>query len=64
MAEITLTYDVRNPLAKKTISYILSLGIFEKSDKKNAVEKSLQEAKKGKTHTYKSVDDFFDKVLR
>ena len=29
MAQITLTYDARNPIAKKTIAYLLSLGIFK-----------------------------------
>ncbi len=36
MAEITLTYDGRNSLAKKTIEYILSLGVFkEKTEEKD-----------------------------
>ena len=30
MAEITLKFDARNPIAKKTIDYVLSLGVFKK----------------------------------
>jgi len=30
MAKITLTYDARNSLAKKTLEYVLSLGVFKK----------------------------------
>lgn len=29
MAQITLKYDARNSIAKKTIDYILSLGVFQ-----------------------------------
>ncbi len=35
MAEITLKYDARNVIAKKTIDYILSIGVF-KSNAKNS----------------------------
>jgi len=33
MATITLSYNARNLIAKKTVAYILSLGVF-KTDKK------------------------------
>jgi len=33
MATITLRYDARNAIAKKTIDYILSLGVFEKKNR-------------------------------
>ncbi len=33
MATITLKYDGRNTIARKTIEYVLSLGLFEKEDK-------------------------------
>ncbi len=32
MATITLNYDARNAIARKTIEYILSLGVFEKKE--------------------------------
>lgn len=62
MATITLSYDARNIIAKKTIAYILSLGVFNKIEPK-AIDTSLEEVKKGKTNKYKSVNDFFDKVV-
>ncbi len=34
MATLTLEYDGRNALAKKTIEYILSLGVFKKKEEK------------------------------
>jgi len=58
MAQITLSYDAKNTLAKKTLAYILSLGIFKKVEN-STIDLSLEEVKKGKTTTYKSVDDFF-----
>ncbi len=60
MAQITLKYDGRNPFAKKTLAYILSLGIFKRVTK---VDESLQEIKQGKVNAYKDVDDLFNKVL-
>ncbi|MBP8849625.1 MAG: hypothetical protein KBG80_03620 [Breznakibacter sp.] len=61
MAQITLEYNARNTYAKKTIEYILSLGFFKRVDN-TAIDKSLQEVKKGKTKKYKSVDEFFEKM--
>ncbi|MCX2679118.1 hypothetical protein OOZ15_04120 [Galbibacter sp. EGI 63066] len=43
MAEITLKYDARNSLAKKTLDYILSLGVFEKQ---TPLDKLIDEAEK------------------
>jgi len=54
MAEITLKYDARNILAKKTLAYILSLGVFKKVTE---VDESLKEIKQGKVNTYKNVRD-------
>lgn len=57
MATITLKYDARNSIARKTINYILSLGVFkvEKSSnthdfKQALIEKDVikQEIKEGK----------------
>jgi hypothetical protein len=62
MATITLSYDARNVIAKKTVAYILSLGIF-KNISKTAIDISLEEVKKGRINKYKSADELFDKVL-
>ncbi len=61
MAQITLSYNARNSFAQKTITYILSLGVFKKVDVKG-IDIALEEVKKGKTKTYDSVDDFFKHI--
>lgn len=61
MAKITLKYDARNALAKKTLAYILSLGVFKKVTE---VDESLKEIKQGKINSYKNVDELFDNVLK
>ena len=58
MATITLSYDARNAIAKKTIAYILSLGVF-KTIHKTAIDFSLQDVKKGRVTTHKSAADYF-----
>lgn len=63
MEQITLTYDAENPLAKKTLDFILSLGIFKINQRKTAIEKSLEEIKNGEVNTYENVDDFFKNVV-
>lgn len=62
MAQITLIYDAKNALAKKTLDYILSLGIFKKVVRRNAIDISLEEAEKGKINTYQSVEELFEKI--
>jgi hypothetical protein len=61
MAEITLQFDAKNPLAKKTIDYILSLGVFKKV---SGLDQALEDEKKGLVKKYKNSDDLFKKVLR
>ena len=43
---ITLTYDKSNPLAKKTLDFILSLGVFQ--IEKNQYEAEFEEKYEGK----------------
>ncbi|WP_310557685.1 hypothetical protein [Flavobacterium sp.] len=60
MATITLSYDARNVIAKKTIAYILSLGVFKNAEKpryNSETEKAIQDARLRKT-TPLSLDDF------
>jgi hypothetical protein len=61
IAEIKLTYDSRNKVAKNAIQLISSLGLFNPNSSKNPIRISLEEAKRGKVNTYKSVDAFFEK---
>lgn len=60
MAEITLKFDEKNPIAQKTIEYIISLGVFKKV---SGLEKALEDVKNGKVKKYKDSEDLFNKVL-
>lgn len=60
MAEITLKFDSKNTLAKKTLDYILSLGVFTKV---SGVEQALNDEKSGKINRYTDSSDLFQKVL-
>ncbi len=62
MAEITLKFDKRNIVAKKTLEYILSIGVFT-TVSKSALDISLEEVKKGRVNKYKSTNELFDKIL-
>ncbi len=70
MAQITLKFDARNQIAKKTIDYILSIGVFttdeinlNKPARKTAIDASLEDIKKGRVNKYKNVKELFSKVL-
>ncbi len=56
MAEITLRFDARNPIAKKTIEFVLSLGVFKKI---SGVEQALEEEKNNKLNHYKDSKELF-----
>ena len=60
MAEITLKFDPKNALAKKTLDYILSIGIFTKV---SGIEQALKDEKAGKINHYKNSRDLFKRVL-
>ena len=64
MEEIKLVYDPKNKIAKKTLRYILSLGVFKEVPKITAIEIQLEEEKRGEINTYKNVSDLFDKIGR
>ena len=61
MATITLSYNARNVIAKKTVAYILSLGIF-KTVTKTAIDLSLEDIKKGRVTTHKSAAHYFENL--
>jgi hypothetical protein len=69
---IALTYDKANPLAKKTLNYVLSLGVFQiKEDDGDSREEiianlkgaaqSLRLIKEGKPET-RPLQEFLDEV--
>jgi len=46
---VALTYDKSNPMAKKTIDFFMSLGIFQiQKITKNQIEIGLEEYRQGK----------------
>ena len=47
MATIVLEYNVRNAVAKKTLDYILSLGVFKEKRKKTGIEMAFEDIEKG-----------------
>jgi hypothetical protein len=52
MATITLDYDARNVQAKKTLDSTLSLGLFQKKEKKQRLsrfEQSMLDIEQGNT---------------
>lgn len=61
MSTITLEFDHKNPIAKKTLDFVLSLGVFKEKEipmHYNAETlKGINHAKKGKT-TPISLEDF------
>lgn len=61
MATITLKYDARNNIAKKTIDYILSLGVFEK---KTGLDEALEDVKRGNVYSAKNAKDLINQCLK
>jgi len=64
MDTIVLKYDSRNPIAKKTIDYILSLGIFEKTEYYNPFAESDDDIKNGRIFSAKNADDLIKECLK
>ena len=48
MATITLEYNARNPLVKKTLDYILSIGFFEIKTRKTGLQEAFEDIENGK----------------
>jgi hypothetical protein len=64
MATILLKYDARNSIAQKTIDYILSLGVFEKTDTSYSFAESDEDIKKGRVYMAKNADDLIRQCLK
>ena len=67
MTTITLTYDGRNTIAKKTLDYILSLGVFEVKEKKEPVLpketlQAIREMQSGDVVVCTSMEDYKKKT--
>ena len=48
MASITLKYDARNPLTKKTLDYILSIGFQEVKPHKTGLQEAFDDIENGR----------------
>ena len=48
MATITLRYDARNPLVKKTLDFILSIGFFEVKPRKTGLQEAFEDIENGR----------------
>ena len=48
MATITLRYDARNPLIKKTLDFILSIGFSEIKPRKTGLQEAFEDIEKGR----------------
>ncbi|MDD4149735.1 MAG: hypothetical protein PHE33_06880 [Bacteroidales bacterium] len=63
MATIIIEYDARNKIAKKTIEYILSLGVFKVKKKMSGIDEALLDVKEGRVYKAENTDDMFKKIL-
>ena len=64
MDTIVLKYDSRNPIAKKTLDYVLSLGFFEKTDYFNPFVESDDDIRNGRVFFAKDADDLINECLK
>jgi hypothetical protein len=64
MNTIVLKYDAHNPIARKTLDYILSLGVFEKKEYNTPFAESDDDIMKGRIYSAKNADDLIKKCLR
>ncbi len=62
MTQIIIEYDARNKMAKKTIEYILSLGIFKVKKKLSGIEEGIKEMESGDTIKCKDYEDYLKKT--
>lgn len=67
MATITLFYDSRNKIAKRTIEYILSIGLFkekkeEKKEGKTLLDEAIEDVRAGRVFEVKDLDLYFKKL--
>jgi len=64
MDTIVLKYDSRNPIAMKTLDYILSLGFFEKAEFNNPFSESDDDIRNGRVFTATDADDLISQCLK
>ena len=71
MASITLNYDGHNPIARKSLDYILSLGVFDveshgienaKSPGARKTRRAIRDVERGNVIKCGSFDDFVKRM--
>lgn len=68
MATIVLKYNSRNVMAQKALDYILSLGVFTRTDltqmsaSEKRARKAIKEIKEGKGIVCNTFDEFLEAV--
>jgi hypothetical protein len=62
---ITLFYEKNNAMAKHTIAYLLSIGVFEKpvATSPTPLELALEDVKAGRVTRIKNIDNFAKEIL-
>jgi len=51
MATVVFSYDEHNPIAKKTLDYLKSLGVFETRKRKlTSIEEAMEDIEKGRVY--------------
>ena len=64
MANILLKYNTHNSIAPKTIDYILSLDVFEKTKPLSPFTESDNDIKKGQIYTAKDANDLIRQCFK
>jgi hypothetical protein len=51
METVVFSYDERNPIAKKTLDYLKSLGVFKtQKPKMTSIDEALEDIEKGRVY--------------
>ena len=64
MDTIVLKYDSHNPVAMKTLDYILSLGLFERKEYENPFAESDDDIRNGRIFSAKNADELIKDCLK
>jgi len=64
MNTIVLKYDPHNPIAMKTLDYILSLGFFEKTEYNDPFAESDDDIRNGRIFSAIDADDLINQCLK
>ena len=64
MDTVVLKYDSRNPIAMKTLDYVLSLGFFERTEYYSPFAESDDDIKHGRIFSAKNADELINDCLK